>query len=126
MAKEEKTVAKVKKPFPLEVNGARGEAELWVGDVPLVVAASMSGLAAVSTRLECKSFQELFVRLSDVEAAATIAGIELLTVRGDRLAAIQALKLKHFAACKAAFLTALGHHFDGDEGNVEAVDEAAE
>lgn len=126
MAKEERTVAKVKKPFPLEVNGARGEAELWVGDVPLVVAASMSGLAAVSTRLECKSFQELFVRLSDVEAAATIAGIELLTVRGDRLAAIQALKLKHFAACKAAFLTALGHHFDGAEGNVEAVDEAAE
>ncbi len=127
MAKEEKTVKPAAiKPFPLEVNGARGEAELWVGDVPLVVAASMSGLAAVSTRLECKSFQELFIRLSDVEAAATIAGIELLTVRGDRLAAIQALKLKHFPACKAAFLTVLSHHFDGDEGNVEAVDEAAQ
>lgn len=126
MKKEEKTVqAAVKKPFPLEVNGARGEAELWVGDVPLVVAASMAGLAAVSTRLECKSFQELFVRLSDVEVAATFAAIELLTVRGDKLAAIKALKLKHLAGCKAAFLTVLGHHFDGDEGNEEAVDEAA-
>jgi len=113
------------KPFPLEVNGARGEVALWVGDVPLVIAATMSGLAAVSTRLECKSFQELFMRLSGVEAAAVLAGIELLTIKGDRLAAIQKLKLKHFKDCAAAFNTALAHHFDGDEGNAEAVDETA-
>lgn len=122
MSKEEK---KSVKPFPLEVNGARGEVALWVGDVPLVIAATMSGLAAVSTRLECKSFQELFMRLSGVEAAATLAGLELLTVRGDRLAAIKKLKLKHFKDCAAAFNTALAHHFDGDEGNAEAVDETA-
>ncbi|AIL99462.1 hypothetical protein [Sinorhizobium meliloti] len=122
MADEEK---KSVKPFPLEVNGARGEVALWVGDVPLVIAATMSGLAAVSTRLECKSFQELFMRLSGVEAAATLAGLELLTVRGDRLAAINELKLKHFKDCAAAFNTALAHHFDGGEGNAQAVDETA-
>ena len=115
MAKEEK----------LEANGARGEVLLKIDDVELVIAATMGGLSAVSTRLECKSFHDLFVRLSGVEAAATVAGIELLTVRGDRIAAIQKLKLKHFAACAAAFAEALSHHFDGEEGNVEAVDEAA-
>ena len=115
-----------KKPFPLQVNGARGEVALWIGDVPLVIAATMGGLSAVSTRLECKSFQDLFVRLSGVEAAATLAGIELLTVKGDRLAAIDGLRLKHFPACAAAFSSALAHHFDdGDEGNVEAVEKAA-
>ncbi|MGH0318274.1 hypothetical protein NKY46_18750 [Sinorhizobium meliloti] len=122
MAEEEK---KSMKPFPLEVNGARGEASLKIDDVELVVAATMSGLAKVSTRLECKSFQELFMRLSGVEAAAVLAGIELLTIKGDRLAAIQKLKLKHFKDCAEAFNTALAHHFDGDEGNAEAVDETA-
>lgn len=128
MAKEEKktVTASVEKPFPLPVNGARGEVSLWVGDVPLVIAATMGGLSAVSTRLECKSFQDLFVRLSGVEAAATLAGIELLTVKGDRLAAIEGLRLKHFPACAAAFSAALAHHFDdGDEGNVEAAEKAA-
>lgn len=125
MAKEEKKSPAAVKPFPLEVNGARGEVALWVADVPLVIAASMSGLAAVSTRLECRSFQELFMRLSGVEAAATLAGIELLSVKGDRLEAIQALKLKHFPACAAAFSEALSHHFDGEEGNGEAVEKAA-
>lgn len=127
MAKEEKkTMVAEKKPFPLPVNGARGEVPLWIGDVPLVIAATMGSLSAVSTRLECKSFQDLFVRLSGVEAAATLAGIELLTVKGDRLAAIDSLRLKHFPACAAAFSAALAHHFDdGDEGNVEAVEKAA-
>ncbi|RVL00197.1 hypothetical protein CN150_04145 [Sinorhizobium meliloti] len=122
MAEEEKESVK---PFLLEVNGARGEASLKIDDVELVIAATMSGLAAVSTRLECKSFQELFMRLSGVEAAAVLAGIELLTIKGDRLAAINKLKLKHFKDCAAAFNTALAHHFDGGEGNAEAVDEAA-
>jgi len=125
MAKEEKTLAATVKPFPLEVNGARGEVPLWVGGVPLVIAATMGGLAAVSTRLECKSFQDLFIRLSGVEAAATWAAIELLTVKGDRTAALSTLKLKHFSACAAAFSEALSHHFDGDEGHDEAVEEAA-
>ncbi len=119
-------MAKEEKPFPLEVNEARGEVALWVGDVPLVLAAEMSRLSAVSSRLQCKSLNDLFLRLSDVEAAATIAGIELLTVRGKPLEAIEKIKLKHFGACRVAFMAVLAHHFDEeDEGNVEAANQAA-
>lgn len=104
----------------LEVNGARGEVALKVGGVDLVIAATMNGLAAVSTRLECKSLADLFVRLSGVEIAATRAAIELLTIKGDKVAAVAALKLKDFRACADAFATALAHHFKDDEGNDEA------
>ncbi|MEV4606194.1 hypothetical protein MRBLMR1_001137 [Neorhizobium sp. LMR1-1-1.1] len=114
------------KPFPLAVNEARGEVPLWVGNVPLVLAAEMSRLSAVSSRLQCKSLNDLFLRLSDVEAAATVAGIELLTVKGNALEAIQKIKLKHFGACRVAFMAVLAHHFDEeDEGNVEAANQAA-
>ncbi len=122
--KEEKTL--VAKPFPLAVDEARGEISLWVGDVPLVIAAEMARLSALSHRLDCKSLGDLFTRLSDVEVSATIAGIELLTVKGDALEAISKIKLKHFTACKTAFLSVLAHHFDGDdEGNGEAAEKAA-
>ncbi|WFU88989.1 hypothetical protein QA644_08090 [Rhizobium sp. CC1099] len=104
---------------------ARGEARLLIDDVELVLAAEMGRLSAVSTRLQCKSLNDLFMRLSGVEAAATLAGIELLTVKGNALEAITKIKLKHFSACAAAFSAILAHHFDGDEGNVEAADEAA-
>ncbi|NZD50541.1 hypothetical protein [Rhizobium leguminosarum] len=107
------------------VNEARGEARLVIDDVELVLAATMGGLSAVSTRLQCKSLNDLFLRLSGVEAAATVAGIELLTIKGNAIEAITKLKLKHFSACAAAFAMILAHHFDGDEGNVEAVDETA-
>lgn len=114
------------KPFPLAVNDARGEVALWVDDVPLVLAAEMARLSSVSTRLGCKSLNDLFLRLSDVEAAATIAGIELLTVKGKPLEAIEKIKLKHFGACRVAFMAVLAHHFDEeDEGNVEAANQAA-
>lgn len=118
-------MAKEEKPFPLEVNEARGEVSLWVADVPLVLAAEMGRLSAVSSRLQCKSLNDLYVRLSGVEAAATLAGIELLTVRGNALEAISKIKLKHFGACAATFASILAHHFDGDEGNEEAAGEAA-
>ncbi|MER9697664.1 hypothetical protein [Mesorhizobium sp. M0146] len=101
----------------LEVNGARGEVALTVGGVDLVIAAEMAKLAAISTRLECKSLADLFVRLSGVEIAATMAAIELLTVRGDKLAALAALKIKDFKACADSFALALAHHFDGDPKN---------
>jgi hypothetical protein len=110
------------KPFPLEANGARGEVGLYVGNVPLVIAAEMGGLASVSTRLGCKSMSDLFLRLSGVEAAATVAALDLLTVRGDKAAAIGALKLKHFGAVANAISLALSHHFDEDDlGNDEVV-----
>jgi len=116
---------KEKKAFPLEVNGARGEVALWAGDVPLVIAATLGGLSAVSTRLECKSMGDLFLRLSGVEVSATVAAIELLTVRGEKFEAINALKLQHFPTIADAFSAALSHHFNGDEGNAPAASGAA-
>ncbi|MFT4184268.1 MAG: hypothetical protein QM636_20375 [Rhizobium sp.] len=113
------------KPFPLKVNEARGEVGLWIDDVPLVLAAEMERLAAVSSRLQCKSLNDLFLRLSGVEASATWAGIELLAIRGDVIKALKKLQLRHFEACGVAFNAILAHHFDGGEGNGEAVDETA-
>jgi hypothetical protein len=110
------------KPFPLEVNEARGEVGLRVGKVPVVIAASMKGLSAVSTRLGCLSLEDLFLRLSRTEVAATIAAISLLSIRGDAEKAVDALKLKDFPACAEAFAKALAHHFEGDEGNGEAAE----
>jgi len=121
MASEEKTMTEYKHPL----NEARGEVRLVIADVELVLAAEMSRLSAVSSRLQCKSLNDLFVRLSGVEVSATAAGIELLTVKGNALEALSKLKLKHFPACAAAFSAVLAHHFDGDEGNEEAAVEAA-
>ncbi|WP_320188229.1 hypothetical protein RMS29_001505 [Agrobacterium rosae] len=119
-------VKQAEKPsFKFPVNEARGEARLVIDGVELVIAAEMGRLAALSSRLQCGSLNELFGRLSEVEVGATVAGIELLTIEGDALAAIQKLKLKHFGACKAAYLAVLMHHFNGDEGNVGAAEKAA-
>lgn len=112
----------------LECNAARGEVLLRVGKkepVDVVIAAEMGRLAAVSTALDCKSMGDLFSRLTGVEPAATIAGIRFLTIRGDAEVAIAKLKLQDFTACAEAFAKALSSHFDGDEGNAEAADEAA-
>lgn len=107
----------------LEVNGARGEVALTIGDVELVIAATMEGLSAVSTALDCKSLADLFVRLSAVEISATRAAISYLTVKGDHTAANKALKLKHFKEVAAAFDKALSHHFDIEPGNEVAAAE---
>lgn len=120
MAKEEKTAA-----AELECNSARGEVALRVAGVPLVIAAEMGRLAAVSTALECKSLADLFTRLSQVEAAATLAGLRFLTIRGNVEKAIEKITLKDFKACREAFERALGHHFEDDEGNAEAAGKAA-
>ena len=107
------------------VNGARGEVSLKIDDVELVIAATMGGLAAVSTRLQCKSMSDLFLRLSSVEIAATLAAIELLTIKGDARLAISKLNLKHFGDCAAAFEEALSAHLGDDAGNEPAVDAKA-
>ena len=98
------------------INGARGEVALNVGGVSLVIAAEMGALASLSTALGCKSFHDLYVRLTDVEVAAAIAGVRHLTIRGDREAALAKLKLKHFPACAKAFQEALAHHLNDEEG----------
>lgn len=104
------------------VNSARGEVSLKIDDVELVLAATMGGLAAVSTRLECKSLADLWQRLSNVEVGATLAAIELLTVKGNWEAAIKKIQLKHFKDCSAAFNTMIAAHLDV-EGNDDAVEE---
>lgn len=122
MAKKPKIKAQVAAaPVPkLPCNEARGEARLFIDDIELIVAAELGSLSAISNRLQCKSLNDLFLRLSVVEVEATIAAVELLTVRGDVAAALEKLKLKHFAACSTAFIAALGHHFDGEQGNAKA------
>lgn len=105
----------------LEVNGARGEVGLKIGDTEIVIAATMKGLAAVSERLECKTMSDLWTRLSGVEPAATIAAVELLSVKGDGANAASQLKLRHFKDCADAINAALAHHFaEDDAGNGEA------
>lgn len=108
------------------VNGARGEVALRVGSVDLVIAAEIGRLSAVSTALECKSFIDLYQRLLGVEVAATMAGVQHLTVKGDAGKALLELKLSDFPACKTAFAASLNHHLgDDDEGKGEAAGEAA-
>lgn len=104
----------------LEVNGSRGEVALSIGDADIVIAATLKGLSAVSTALNCKSLADLFLRLSSVEVAATEAGIRYLTVKGDANAAIANLKLKHFEAISEAFAQILSHHFKDAEGNASS------
>ncbi|ACM26527.1 hypothetical protein [Rhizobium rhizogenes] len=127
MAKEEKKpVVAAKQPtYKFAVNEARGEARLMIDDVELILAATMHGLAAVSSRLQCKSLDDLFQRLAGVEPGAMLAGIEILTTKGDVAKALDKLRMKHASACADTFNVILAHHFDGDEGNEVAVDEAA-
>lgn len=127
MAKKPKT-GKPVVPAPtgrLPCNEARGEARLFIDNVELILAAEIARLSSLSTALQCKSMNDLFVRLSGAEVTATVAGLQALTIRGDALAAIDKLKLRHFPDCASAFNAVLAHHFDGDEGNGEATGEVA-
>lgn len=99
------------------VNGARGEVALRVGTVDLVIAAEIGRLASLSTALDCKSLSDLYVRLLNVEVAATMAGIQHLTVKGDAAQALAVLRLQDFPACKDAFAAALNHHVDAGKSD---------
>lgn len=101
-------------------NGERGEVNLNIGGVELVIAAEMKRLASLSTALELSSLQGLYERLLGVEVVATMTAIRCLTVRGDAALALSKLKLSHFADCKIAFSAALSHHLVDDEGNEKA------
>jgi len=103
----------------LPVNGERGDVGITIGDTEIVIAATMEGLANVSTELKCKSLIDLYERLGQVEVAATLAGIRHLTVRGNKEAAIAKLKIRHFKVISEAFNAALAHHHDGESGNEE-------
>lgn len=109
--------------MPLPVNAARGEVPLTIGDVDLVIAAELEGLAAVSARTQSRSMSDLFDKIANVEVATAMAAIDLLTVRGDKAAALKALRLGHFPAVAGALAQALSHHFEDDEGNQETAPE---
>jgi len=106
--------------MPLPYNAERGEVPLTVGGVDLTIAAEMGRLAALSARLGCQSFMELYMKLAGVELAATVAAVEILAVAGDPTAAVQAMSIADLPACKGAFLAALLHHSDKAEGNAAA------
>lgn len=104
-------------------NAERGEVPLTVGGVDLVIAAEMRGLAALSTRLNCQSFMELYLKLAGVELAATIAAVEILTIKGDGIKAVADMSIADLPACKVAFTAALLHHADKARGNAVAAKE---
>lgn len=105
-------------------NSERGEIPLTVGGVEIVIAATMGGLATVSSRLNCQSFADLYTKLANVEINAVIVGIEALCVRGDVGAALKALSLADLPACKVAFTAAMMHHATKiDAGKAEAAKE---
>lgn len=98
------------------INPVRGEAKAQVGDVEIVLAATMEGLAQVSAELGCQSFPDLYARLAGTELAATRAGIRAFTTAGSRggktlaaraaaEAALAALTLSDLAALQVAFVT---------------------
>lgn len=107
--------------MPLPYNTERGEVPLTVGGVDIVIAAEMGRLAALSSRLGCQSFMELYMKLAGVEVGASIAAVELLAVSGDPTAAVKAMSIADLPACKDAFVAALLHHAEKAPGNVVAV-----
>jgi hypothetical protein len=108
-------------------NAQRGEVPLQVAGVDLVIAAEMGRLAAVSSRLGCQSFPDLYSRLANVELNAVFAGVELLTVRGDVGKAIAGITLRDVKPCQDAFIKALLFHTEGQsEGNGAAASETSQ
>lgn len=106
-------------------NGERGEVDLRVAGIDLVIAAELDRLAALSTRLGCPTLQNLYNRLIGAEVAATISAVEILAVRGDAQTARAKMTLADFPACKTAFMAALMHHLRDSEGKAGAAGEGA-
>lgn len=107
----------------LEVNGPRGEVALTIAGFDLVIAATMKGLASLSTELGCKSFGDLFERLAGGEIATAMLAVERLTIKGDGAKAAIDMQLSDMPAAVAAFNKALNHHL-APAKNGEAAKEA--
>jgi hypothetical protein len=110
----------------LACNGERGEVPLTVGGVDLVIAAEMGRLAALSTRLHCSTFVEMYSKLAGAEVNAVMAGVELLTVRGNAAKALKDMQLSDLPKCVDAFMAAFAHHAEKVSGNDQAAKEAEE
>ena len=108
-----------------EVNGARGEVALAVAGFDLVIAATMRGLASLSTELGCKSFGDLFERLAGGEIATVMKAIPALTVKGDGAKAAESMQLSDMPAAVVAINSALAHHLAPEKNGEAAKDETA-
>lgn len=104
----------------LPCNAERGEVPLTVGDVELVVAAEMAGLAKLSTRLGSPGFSELYTKLVSAEINATMAAVECLTVNGNAKKALEKITLADLPRCTEAFAKAFSHHAEKVSGNEKA------
>lgn len=110
----------------LPCNGERGEVPLTVGGVDLVIAAEMGRLAALSTRLGCNTFVEMYSKLAGAEVNAVMAGVELLAVRGNVAKALKEMQLSDLPKSVDAFMAAFAHHAEKVPGNGLAAKENEE
>lgn len=104
-------------------NSERGEVPLTIGGVELVIAAEMGRLAALSTRLGAKTFMEMYSPLAGAEINAVMAGVELLTIKGDVGKALKEMTLSDLHKCVDAFVKVFTHHADKVPGNDEPASE---
>lgn len=120
------------------VNPLRGEAKVRIGDVEIVMAATMERLEQLSTAIGAQTLQDLHARLIGTEIATTRAAIRILTLRGERngepmkahqasIAALDALAINDMPALQGAFLrllSAMVREPDPEEGRETGKDES--
>lgn len=83
----------------MAANPVRGEVKVKVGDVEIVMVATMENLARFSEVIRCGSLSELYQRLTGTELATALAAIRQFTVSGT---GADGKMLKGDAAAKAA------------------------
>lgn len=106
--------------FSIPVNGARGEVALRIGNVDLVIAAEMARLSSLSIAMGYPALAEFHRRILGLEISTAMLAIRHLAILGDVDAALVALRLSHLDNCSNAFVAALNHHFDGEQGKSAA------
>ncbi len=105
----------------LTYNAERGEVPLTVGGVDLVVAAEMSGLASLSSRMGLPGFSEMYAKIASAEINATMDAVECLAVKGDGAKARKEMTLADLPRCTEAFMKSFTHHANkAAEGNEKA------
>lgn len=83
-------------------NPVRGEAEVTIGDVTIVLVANMEGIASLSAALGCATFNDFYSKCIGGEVATCLAAISQFTERGWRQGADGKENLKAREAAKAA------------------------
>lgn len=88
----------------MDSNPARGEVAAKIGDIEIVMAATMEGLARLSQATGCETLADFYKRLAGGEIATTMAAIRLFTIRGTDGAG-KALKAEPAAKAALAALS---------------------